>query len=79
MKFTEVRLVNTPKGEGWELHRAGCADIARTVAKYHADTYEFEADSVDEAAHIIINDECEDLGYTIEEHLRILPCAKAAS
>jgi hypothetical protein len=76
-----VRLVYALAAQGtWHVHRAGCADVARSVRRldYQQDPIEFEAGSEREAREYVVDPETEELGYSPDDDVQVFPCALVA-
>lgn len=65
-KLTIINLDN-PTDEAFELHATGCSDIAKKKG------YTVEVANRQEVIDYIDGD---DLGYTIEDHVKVYPCAQ---
>jgi hypothetical protein len=74
MQFIEVDLVNTGKGYGgWELHRADCADVAKTAKRFGASTRVLAARTIEQALAEIIDAGLLEMGYD-ENAVHVFPC-----
>lgn len=71
MRFTVVGPNGTPGGAMFDLHKAGCRDLARL----RADKTDIEADDAAAAVAQWIDPEMVGMGYTAKD-VRVLPCCK---
>lgn len=77
-QYTEVDLVNTAKesNSSWEIHQAGCADIAKTVKRYQAKARTLAATTLREALDEVVDGELRDMGYG-DNDVHVFPCVQS--
>lgn len=77
----EGRLLFTvvgPMGIGWEMHVAGCGDLAQPkYQQYRKQMTDIPGDTWRDAAEVWFDEELQDMGYSIEGDLKVFPCAKS--
>jgi hypothetical protein len=74
MRFTFISNASFGRGkEQFELHRCGCADIAKHGRENSY--YDYEADTVEQALHLGIDAEMQELSYTVHD-VKVFNCAK---
>lgn len=75
--YTIVGPIGEASRSDWELHIKGCGDLQQPkYQRYRSSMNDITADSWQDAADQWIDEELQEMGYSVGEHVRVLPCAK---